>query len=223
MRHKLHPGQNSKPSRERGHVIVTVKLHDEIHNDRGQCCIQFVELAAAEADADPVQASFVRRTLASLGAALKNLVVKDQSPTRSTTVSYRESVLLRLLKKTLDPPGARAVLIGTVLPDRSCYVSTLQTMNFCSRLLSRSSLPGTSLSRKGGDRWRYEKTHRSSPFPSAISSTSGISDNKTPGSGEGVMTQLLESEGRRERADLLKNVLSDPRQVCFVFLALKML
>ena len=87
------------------------------------------------------KAASIRKSIASLGALLRSLIINhsnhNQANNHSTFVSFRESTLTRLLKRSLDQQNSRAVMIATVCPSKQSYFYTLQTLNYVNRLIRK--------------------------------------------------------------------------------------
>ena len=182
-------------NRSSGHIIVTIK-HFSSFSDC-PTLIQLVDLASSENRNDGDisagarrESSFVRKSLASLGAVLNGLVKLDSNPT--TPITYRESSLTRLLKRVLTS-NSHAVVIANVCPSSKSYSQSLQTLTFASRLLRYRSHTGTS------------------PFKRKRMSLNTEVGNKLQ-SPDQFLDGIKDESRMKAKQSLLKTMVSDPRQ-----------
>lgn len=188
-----------------GHTFVTIKMHSL--NRESPVVIQLIDLAASDSQGDQTTnesdnrrgISFVRKSLASLGAVLNGIVKLQSNP--STPISFRESSLTRLLKRVLTSKS-HAVVIVNVCPSSLSYANSLQTLTFASRLL------------------RYRHHAGTSPFQrrrSSLNTEAGLKIN----SPDVFLTNVEKANRDEAKQSLLKTIVADPRQRLSKILAKK--
>jgi len=155
-----------KSSRHNAHIMVNVNVEwiDDEYDDNGDhqmktrsTLIQLVELATATEEYDTNsnrkvtpqanikherRAASIRKSLAALGALLRSLILNHShqhtNAMHSSAISFRESTLTRLLKRSLGNHRNRAIMIATVCPAKKSYFQSLQTLNYANRLLRKA-------------------------------------------------------------------------------------
>jgi Kinesin motor domain len=179
----------------RGHIVVSVYPAKDT-SGRRTCC-QFVDLAVAECEnrnSTANEGNFrrnttIRKSLWALGGVLRGLLLKEAG--NDTPVSYRESVLTKVLQRSLLPTDSRTIVLAAVAPEVDQYDETMSTLRYVNRLLHRPVGPVVQ-----------------SPF-AATSSVLGSSFSSP--TGDRSSSLRLDQFAGQERV-LLKEIVSDPRQ-----------
>jgi Kinesin motor domain len=179
----------------RGHIVVSVYPTDN-SSVRRTCC-QFVDLAVADCENRNTTAqegrfrrnTTIRKSLWALGGVLRALLLKEAG--NDTPVSYRESVLTKVLQCSLLPTDSRTIVLAAVAPEVNQYDETMSTLRYVNRLLHRPTGPVVQ-----------------SPFAAASSHAGSAFSSPT---GDRSSSLRLEQFAGQERV-LLKEIVSDPRQ-----------
>lgn len=178
----------------RGHIVVTVSVFAKHDTSKRTSC-QFIDLAAVERDDSPAYArrnAAIRKSLWALGGVLRGTLLKEAG--NDTPISYRESLLTKVLQRPMMQTDSRTIVIGSVSPDTSQYEETMATLRYVNRLLYR---PGQAVQ---------------SPFASSLDSmlstpTSLKSLHTSDPSSRFSLDQFAGKESM-----WLQQVVSDPRQ-----------
>lgn len=123
----------------RGHILVSVHVFAKRDPSKRTSCI-FVDLAAVDRD-DPAASSARRKNAAvrkahwALGGVLRAALLKEAG--NDTPISYRESLLTKVLQRSMMQTDSRTVVLASVSPDSSQYNETMETLRYVNRLLYR--------------------------------------------------------------------------------------
>lgn len=121
----------------RGHIILTINVFDKTNPSKRTVC-HFVDLAAVGRDENSLLSrrnATNRKSLTSLGGVLRGVMLKDAG--HDAPISYRESVLTKVLQRSLVQTDSRTVVLATVSPDVTQYEFTMSTLRFMNGLLHR--------------------------------------------------------------------------------------
>lgn len=181
--------------------------------------IQLVDLATSDTDMTSThdgldrerRSASVRKSIAALGALLRSLIISH-----SASISFRESTLTRLLKRCLDSPRSRAVMIATVCPSKRAYMRTLNTLNYVNRLLrkpghtAKSPFERKLNSTDGSD----ESTISKEVTRKILSSAADAFASKFPSQTIADINSAQQNVNvnAKTRGALLQNAVTDPRQ-----------
>ncbi|KAL3800476.1 hypothetical protein HJC23_011713, partial [Cyclotella cryptica] len=236
-----------------GHFIATLSID-------GGGMIQLVDCASADRSCDPLKSdtawkqrnerrvNSIRKSLSSLRGVFRGLVLsQDASNASSSTgstggspaISFRECTLTQLLQRCLQtniPDGEkpRAVVIGAVCPSAKAYTQTLSTMDFTTRLLTRSGNTASDPFRnhyvdgekKGYDRASFKNSALASVLPldeeelgddPALLSQEDSSFHSLPHRTPSMVSRPSTAASRSSSVGpsdgiILKSIVSDPRQ-----------
>ena len=192
---------SSLSRRSIGHTFVTFNIY--LPSSECPILVHLIDLAGTDnlEDENKMEASkgsnkrralnFIRKSLASLGAVLHGLVKMNAN--LSTPMSFRESSLTRLLKRSICVESNAVIVIANVCPSSASYTNSLQTLTFASRLL------------------RYRNHTGTSPFQRKRLSLNAELGVKLR-SPEVFLNDVQESLKVEAKQSLLKTIVSDPRQ-----------
>ena len=132
--------------RIRGTLIATVKVwQPSSQTQQGQfdkyTSIQFVDVATVVHDDNHQHSTALiqkhnaatRKADGVLGGVLRGTLLKEAG--NEATISYRDSLLTRVLQRSMDHPDARTVILAAVSP--TDYEDTLTTLRYASRLIHK--------------------------------------------------------------------------------------
>jgi hypothetical protein len=141
----------------------------------------------------------IRKSLWALSGALRGMLLKEAG--NDIPISFRESVLTKVLQRSMIQTDSRTILIATILPEIYAYEETMTTLRYINRLLHR---PGQVVQSP----FTAGISMTTSPLSSPFSSANGTNVNDESISSSLRMEQLANQNGRL----LLKEIVSDPRQ-----------
>ena len=195
----LHPNRKSR----RGHIVVTLSLFDKKDPTKRTSC-QFVDLAAVDPnddeDANPAVVRYnaaIRKSVSALGTTLRAALLNEAG--NDTPISYRDTLLTKVLQKSMVQTDSRVIVLATVSPIAGQYEETMETLRYVNRLLYRQGQPLQSPFKSVNDSSFQEV---SSPITTA--STEPISLDQFDGQQQHVLLQELISDPRQRLARLLK-------------------
>jgi hypothetical protein len=197
MRRAMAAAYHKDRKKARGTILATVKIWPT--PGAGQrsdkyTAIQFVDLASANSqNSGTTTVSWKKRNAAlrksvwALGGLLRATLLKEAG--NEATISYRDSMLTRVLQRSMDQPDARTVVLASVSPLSDAYEETMATLRYVHRLIYR---PGQA------PQSPYEP-HSKSASPTSPSSTS-------------PMSTLVDLPAMDDASTFLQQMVSDPRQ-----------
>lgn len=180
----------------RGHVVVTVNVVAKHDRSKRTSC-QFVDLAAVErgdSSAFVRRSAAIRKSLWALGGVLRGTLLKEAG--NDAPISYRESLLTKVLQRSMMQTDSRTIVLASVSPDTSQYEETMTTLRYVNRLLYR---PG-------------QLVH--SPFASLDSNLSKVSSptSLTSLHTKDPLSHISMDQFAGQESVLLQELVSDPRQ-----------
>ena len=210
---QVHRGVGSNPVQNVSNLNNNNNL-DRLSKRTTTTSCQFVDLALAGCDDDKSSKEnynlmsnssthannrrrnvVVRKSLWALSGVLRGMLLKEAG--NDIPMPFRESVLTKVLQRSMIQPDSRTILMATVAPEIYSYEETMTTLRYLNRLLHR---PGQVIQ---------------SPFASGTS-TSLSSPMSSPFSkqpdNESVATSLHSLAEFAGQGRLLKEIVSDPRQ-----------
>ena len=167
------------------------------------------------------QRAFIRKSVAAIGAMLRNILLHHKKNHHNAlSLSFRESIMTRLLKRSLHPLESRAVVVTTCCPSRLAYAATLTALNFAHRLIRSASKATKAQSpfqpSSNRNRDSMGDTIEEASISSGISAASSLRRTMHLHSQE-VLNKILSAQKNEEtrkeiKKALLKTMLCDPRQ-----------
>ena len=142
---------------KRGHMIATLYIYRSEHEFGKTVKVpvgHFVDLGTptsinlSEEDApknkDIISAqtrrnAAIRKSATALGAVLRGCLLRDAG--NSVSLAFRESLLTKVLQRSIDHQDARVVMLTSVSPMKDEYEKTMEYLRFANRLLEKPGEP----------------------------------------------------------------------------------
>jgi chromosome segregation ATPase len=185
----------------RGHIVATVSVGNTMAASK-RACVQFVDLANVQSTGnDPKIArrnAAIRKSKALLGSVLRASLLKEAG--NDTVVSFRETLLTKVLQRSMAQIDSKAIVLATVSSSTQTYEETMSTLRYVSRLLFAPNMAPQS----------PFKVSSSSAVDSSTLGTTSPTVSTDQSSSAAAFSSLAAFEGQ-ERL-LLEKMVSDPRQ-----------